>query len=174
MSLAADALQPFIVPGLTGLRGRPSGTTLTDLIGKQSKIGFDLDFDDQSQCIKTDFRDSAYVLDCIASDSSRFASAAFQSIKMVPKLLGDKEEIAWSAIKAYYAAFYAGQAVMRLFGESLSYFDRSHITRILNLAAAVQKAPNFSILAGGYHCSLNASARCISSSAVRRGTGGAH
>ncbi len=174
MSLAADALQPFMLAGLFGLRGRPSGVTIADLIGKQRKLGFDLDFDIQPLCFKADFRDSSHVLDCIASDVSRFASSAFQTIKDVPSLLGEKEEIAWSAIKAYYAAFYAGQAVMRLFGESLSYFDKNHTTRILTLAAALTKTPTFPVTASAYHCWLDVHARCISSAPIRRGTGGAH
>jgi hypothetical protein len=79
MSLAADALQPFILNGLPRLNGRPSGNTLPNLIGRQRTIGFDLEFDDLEKAICADFRESSQVLDAIASESSRFAAAAFQT-----------------------------------------------------------------------------------------------
>ena len=165
---------PFIVAGLPSVRGRPSGTTLADLIGTQNRVGFDLDFDNNAHSIITDFRDSSHVLDCVASDISRFSSAAFQTINSVPEQFGAKEDIAWSIIKIYYAAFYAGHSLIRLFGESLSYLDRGHIRRISTLAAALQKTPGFALSASSYHCILDPLARCISSTAARHGTGGAH
>ena len=163
-----------MLSGLFGLRGRPSGITIADLIGNSGKsdsISISIINHNASRRI---FVIAVLSLDCIASDVSRFASAAFQTIKAVPELLGEKEETAWSAIKTYYAAFYAGQAVMRLFGESLSYFDRNHTTRILALAAALTKTPTFPITASAYHCWLDAHARCISGTPIRRGAGGAH
>ncbi len=161
MSLAADALQSFLVRGLNTLEGRPEGVPLPDLIGKQSKIGFDLDFDNDSQSIVTDFREPSAILNSLSSDISRFASAAFQSITAIEDEIVSKDKTAWSLIRAYYAAFYAGHSVLRLFGESCSYFDQS-------------KIPGFRIVANAYLCKLNESATIIKSRSLRDGSGGAH
>jgi hypothetical protein len=174
MSLVADALQPFLVTGLTSLQGRPSGLSLVDLIGKQDRFGFDLDFDNSNESIVTDFRDPSPVLDSVASDSSRFASAAFQTMESIPEAISGKDEIAWSIIRSYYAAFYAGHSITRLFGESCSYFDRSHMARISRLASAYGKTPNFNLHASVYRCNLDVSARCITSKSLRNSQGGAH
>ena len=174
MSLAADALQPFLISGLIALEGRPSGVTLADLIGKQKKIGFDLDFDDQAESILADFRDPVPVLDSIAFDISRFSSASFQSIKSIPDEIVNSEQISWSIIKAYYAAFYAGHSIIRLFGKSCSYLDRTYMSRISSLATASGKIPGFKLQASAYHCILDQSGACITSTSLRRGIGGAH
>ena len=80
MSLLADALQPYLVPGLAMVQGRPGSMSLPDLIGRQETIGFDLDFDDAEKVIVADFRESTVVLKTIASDSSRFASGLFNAL----------------------------------------------------------------------------------------------
>jgi len=121
VSLLADALQPFFVSGLNAIQGRVQPMTLADLIGKQARIGFDLDFDDTEQAVLTDFRDSSAILNAIASDSSRFASAAFQSIQIATEGIVNKHRTAWALIQAYYASFYAGHAIIRFVGESCSY-----------------------------------------------------
>lgn len=174
MSLMDDALQPFLVRGLTTLQGRSSGMSLADLIGKQNKVGFDLDFDNQKQSIETNFRDPFPVLDSIASDSSRFAAAAFQTMQSISTKMGERTEISWCLIQAYYSAFYAGHSIIRLLGQSCSYLSRSHVTQISILGAAYGKAPGFRLTASIYQCNLDSSASSISSKSLRNGPGGAH
>jgi hypothetical protein len=174
MSLAADALQPFFVHGLNGLEGRPASVPIPDLIGTQTKIGFYLDFEDESQSIVTDFREPSAILNSLSYDISRFASAAFQSITAIEDEIVSKDKTAWSLIRAYYAAFYAGHSILRLFGESCSYFDRNHVARITDLAKAASKIPGFKINANAYHCALNNSGSIIRSKSLRDGSGGAH
>ena len=92
--------------------------TLADLIGRQETIGFDLDFDNINKSICFDFRDARDIVGSVASDISRLASASFQTIRSIPNEFTEKEAIPWAVIRTYYAAFYAGQALIRLFGES--------------------------------------------------------
>jgi hypothetical protein len=174
MSLAADALQPFIVRGLTDLQGRPSGVTLPDLVGKQRTIGYDLSFNDASRTILVDFRDARVVVNAIASDSARLASASFQTIATASKDITGTGGIAWGLIRSYYGAFYAGHALTRLFGESCSYFDRNHITRISMLGAALGQKPGFKLESGMYRCLLNRAATALECANLRAGGGGTH
>ena len=174
MSIVVDAIQPFLVPGLPTVEGRPKAVSISDLIGRQRTAGFDLDFDNDTREIITDFRESSAILNAVAFDSSRFASAAFQTIVNLPTDITNKDRTAWSVIQAYYAAFYAGHTILRLLGESCSYFDRSHITRITSLANAIGRIPEFTLKATAYHCLLNSTATVIRSASLRDGAGGAH
>ncbi len=160
--------------GLNTVQGRPTAMTLADLVGEQTRHGFDLDFDANSRSIVTDFRESKGVLEATASDASRFASAAFQSIKQLASVVVDREQTAWSLIKAYYAAFYAGHAIIRLTGESCSYFQALHVNRLRDLGLIYGKVPTFPLPASAYHCVFNASATVVRSGTLREGAGGAH
>lgn len=148
--------------------------TLADLIGGQTRFGFDLAFDGNSRSIVTDFREPNAILQATASDASRFASAAFQSVKQVPETILDREHTGWSLIKAYYAAFYAGHAVIRLTGESCSYFQASHVSRLRELGTVFGEVPSFPLPATAYHCVFNSTATVIRSGTLREGVGGAH
>lgn len=174
MSIAADALQPYFATGLMSVEGRPAAVPLADLIGTQSKIGFDLDFDNANRAILTDFRDPAPVLNSIAYDSSRLASSAFQSMRSLSELVGTSEEVAWGLIRAYYASFYAGHSLLRLFGESCSHFDRTHMAFLATLAKAMGKTPSFTLSMGTYRCVLNSSSSLVTSTVLQTSSGGAH
>jgi len=77
-------------------------------------------------------------------------------------------------ISLNYAAFYAGQALTRLFGESCSYFDREHIARIWKLGKICDRTPEFTLSKSVYHCILNDAATAIDCKSLREGAGGAH
>lgn len=175
MPLAADAFQPLLMGGLTALQGRPQGSSLGDLIGKQEKIGFFLDFDNASQRIELDFRDADPVLGSYAFDSNRFASSAFQSIQHASEGADSTEKFAWAIIQLYYAAFYAGHSIIRLLGDSCTYFDRTQISRIVALAQAQSKVPTFKITSTVYHCHTDLiSPALVRATSLREGVGGAH
>jgi hypothetical protein len=153
-SLTADAMQPFLLTSLMRVEGRPSGTAVSALFSPAQRFGFDLDFDNTRCIVKVDFRDPAITLDAMASDCSRFASSAFQTIAAVPQGLLETETLSWGLIKSYYAAFYAGHALMRMLGESYSYLDRSQCNHITSIAAATGNQPTFRVQAGPYRCSI--------------------
>src|SRR5438309_1177282 len=113
MSLCADALQPFMLRGLFSLSGRTTSTNLADII-IQTKTGFDFDFDAVEQSLSLDFREPSLIIGAFASDSTRLALASFQSIRPAISDMANKQTLAWSTVKLYYAAFYAGHAVIRL------------------------------------------------------------
>ena len=175
MPLAADAFQPLLMGGLTALQGRPHGSSLGDLIGKQEKIGFFLDFDNVGRKIELDFRDADPVIKSYAFDSNRFASSAFQSMQHANDGADIPEKFSWSIIQSYYAAFYAGHSIIRLLGDSCTYLDRTQISRVVALAQAQSKVPTFKISSTVYHCYTDpVSPAIVRATSLRDGVGGAH
>jgi hypothetical protein len=64
--------------------------------------------------------------------------------------------VPWCLIKLYYAAFYSGHALIRLFGESCTYLDGSHVGKINALGSALAKDPFLKLEKGAYHFVANA------------------
>lgn len=146
MSLLADALLPHAVAGLTAL-GRAEGPTFSDVMLKGS---FDLDFDNTAESFSLDFREPEPIVVAVGVDCCRFASAAFQTIAPLHREFESKDALPWSLVKLYYSAFYAGHALLRLLGESCSQLDKSHLTHVKKLGAAIGKSPMFSLDRGTY------------------------
>jgi hypothetical protein len=155
MSLVADALQALSVGQLTYLKGPPTALTLTDLITSARLAVYDLDFNDTERSILFGFRDSDPITMVLASDCHRLACAAFQSIAQVSDEMAEKDSMPWSIVKLYYAAFYAGHTMLRVCGESCSYFYREHTKRISDLRVAMNRTPSFAIERGLYHCAAD-------------------
>ncbi len=150
-----------------------SGTTLADVI-IAPKASYDLDFDDSAQSVSVDFRVRGPIVAAMAADFCRLSSAAFQSVSFIEGEIDEKDSIAWGLIKLYYSAFYAGHALIRLFGDACSYFARPHTNRLLNLGVALGKAPSFRIETGFYQCSVSRTATPMTCTRVRGVSGGAH
>jgi hypothetical protein len=173
MSLAADALQPFILRGLFKLPGRTPHSNLVDLI-TNSRNGFDLDFSDAKRQIKVDFRDADYLAAAVGGDVCRLATATFVTLGKISEEIAEPDKIAWSLIKLYYAAFYAGHALLRLLGHSCSYLDSSHVVRLRQIATAIGNVPEFSINIGIYYGILTPAQTGIDFVAQGGPTGGSH
>lgn len=174
MSLAADALQSSVVHVLFSLNGRTAHCNLADVITPGRRAAFDLDFDDAAKTIKIDFRAADYIGSAIAGDALRFASAAFVSAKGIGESIEDRSSLPWAMIRLYYGAFYAGHGVLRLLGQSCSYLDREHITRLQLLAAGYGLSPGFTIQRGLYHCTMNTNQTGLNLSQAGGASGGAH
>jgi len=173
MPLAADALQPFIVEGLVSASGRSVAMTLADVI-MESKAGYDFSVVDTSKTVVVDFRDSTAITVALASDCGRFSCASFQSAACVAEEMTKRDNFAWSLVKLYYSAFYAGHALIRVLGEGCSFFYKKHTDRLSQMRTAVGIIPTFKIEAGLYHCLLNDDATAISFLRARGSVGGAH
>src|ERR1700678_2287839 len=123
MSVAADFLAPLVVRDLHGLYGRSSFLSIPDAIISPT-AAYDLAFDKASGAIVADFRDPEATAAMMAGDACRLASAAFQTLASVDSELSERDNVAWGLVKLYYGAFYAGNALIRLFGESGSFFHK--------------------------------------------------
>lgn len=86
---------------------------------------------------------------CIAHDIGRMASASFESAF---GMMGSKEipnSSAWTLIRAYYAAYYAANAISRLFGNFVAYLDGEQITALNKVIKF--SGNNQNILGGGVY-----------------------
>lgn len=174
MSLIADAFQPFIRGEFLTINGRPRPLNFADII-IEPKASYYIDFNTADNTISFDFRDSGIVFRAFAGDCCRFASAAFQTISSVPAEILKRDSVAWGMIKLYYSAFYSGQATIRLFGESCSFFDQQHTKKITTTGQAFGKEPPFSIEGGLYKCRLKpGTAELICTKASRGAIGNSH
>lgn len=174
MSAAADALQPQLVRELLALRGRGLRSHFADVLIDAPRSGYHLDFDVGAGSITVDFGEPTFLGAALGADASRFAAAAFWSFKGVPADVENAERLAWGLIRAYYAAFYAGHAVLRLLGRSCSYLETRHVQRIRQLADALGNTPPFVIGAGLYSCQFDAGQTGFTMIHARGRVGGAH
>ncbi len=172
MSLLADALQPHITRGLISLGGRPEGFSLPELLIRRG-VAYDVNASLENNAVILDFRDPTGILGAVASDLCRLSSASFQSVHEITPEVENKNGMPWAFVKLYYAAFYAGHSIMRLLGESCSYFEAKHVQRISEVATALGRSIP-ALRAGFYRCVLNASASGMNCSQARGSVGGAH
>ena len=172
MPLAAAALQPLIVPQLIGIGTGGENMTLADLVTTKSS-GYDLSVAPKKG-VKLDFRDSTAVTSALAFDCGRFSCAAFQSVATIAQDMEDRDAFVWAMIRLYYAAFYAGHALIRTLGEGCSFFYKVHTDRIAVVADATGIAPPFRIDAGLYHCVLEAGASVATFTRAASTSGGSH
>lgn len=111
----------------------------------------------------------------LASDCGRFSCAAFQSVVTIAPDMEDRDAFAWALIKLYYAAFYAGHALIRTLGEGCSFFYKVHTDRIASVADATGMAPPFRVDSGLYHCVLESDASIATFTRTAAGSsGGSH
>jgi len=172
MSLAADALQPFIVRELASLSGRARGSTLAEVIVSETAAYY-LTFDNAAQSLTLDFAEPNYLIEAFAADCCRFSLAAFQTISQVSTEIMQRDSVAWSLIKVYYSAFYAGHALLRIFGEACSFFDRQHCMRLVEVGLALGQRPAFTVDSGLYRCTLNQTSTALTC-VKTRGAAGVH
>lgn len=172
MPLAAAALQPSIVPELIRVGTGGGSVTLADLVTARSS-GYYLSMAPK-RGVKLDFRDSSPVASALAFDCGRFSCAAFQSVATIADDMSDRDAFAWSLIRLYYAAFYAGHALIRTLGEGCSFFYKAHTDRIAAVADATGITPPFRVDAGLYHCVLDAGASAATFTRAASVSGGSH
>lgn len=71
----------------------------------------------------------------ICHDLSRMACAAFESSYFLPSPDGLEKSCGWSAIRAYYGAFFAAHAIIRVFGKTCSQLDSIHLRNISKVSS---------------------------------------
>lgn len=171
MSLLADGLQPFLARALVSVAGRQQVLALPDVIVLPT-AGYRLSFNNRAATLE--FDDPAPLASALAADCSRLALASFQTASLVTRSFLDRDDVVWGFLKLYYAAFYAGHTLIRLFGEGCSYLGVQHARRLTELGVVYGAPSDFSVEAGLYHCILSGDSTSMSCTKVRSGAGGAH
>lgn len=108
----------------------------------------------------------------LACDCARLASAAFQTFFEVDQALAQGDDLPWALIKAYYAAFYAGHALLRVLGATCTYVDGSRASLVRRVIGLYGVPAGFD--RGLYDVSLLPSGSALRFRAVSTGSGGTH
>ena len=172
MPLVGAALLPSIVTHLSDVGSGLQRLTLADL-ATTGTSGYDLSVAAPGM-FTLDFREPTPVAIALASDCGRFSCAAFQSVSDIATAFDNRDSFAWALVRLYYAAFYAGHALIRTAGEGCSFFYKRHTDRIAIVADASGIVPAIRIDAGLYHCVLNPTSSAVTYLKAASTSGGAH
>lgn len=153
-STATAALLPLVVQGIREASGRFDFVSIADAL-TSSTSAYHLEFDDQQHSVLIDFRDQRTASERLAGDCCRLAMASFQTMGSLPHEFTERDNAVWGLVKLYYSAFYAGNAIIRLFGETCSYFDKQHIDRLRDFSELLGTPLPTSVSRGLYHCALS-------------------
>ena len=171
-SLASDSLLPLVVPGIVSLSGPLELISVPDALVASGAAYF-VDYRASDQAIILDFRDPSVIALRLAGDCCRLSCAFLQTVSAIGPQIANRNNVAWCLVKLYYSAFYAGNALIRLLGESCSYFEARHIDRVSKLGLAQGSGvPPFQVGAGLFHCVVEGAA--LAATRVRAGAGGTH
>lgn len=126
-----DALRPFWVNGLSDISINPALSLKAWLIEERYIVG-----SIANKIIEINTSDINEVVSAFASDIDRFSAA---SLETTPGIFNDQEigaSRAWPLIREYYAAFYAANAFIRIFGRSVSRLEQGEIRALRRVASA--------------------------------------
>ena len=133
---------------------------------------FTIDITDSTFTIST--YDRTNFLKPISSDINRFVRASIETSSTNCGSEISPKSISWSLVKSYYSAFYAINAILRLFGISLSYLDRNHTNKIHQISDAYSHRKGVNLKRGLYALECNSHIAEISGTLLQSNNGGAH
>jgi hypothetical protein len=170
LSLVADALRPFWMPGLKDITGNPD-SGLADWIGQ----GKDFQVFDPVDVkrFSVHITDPKTLRKALAHDCSRFTVAAFETSSGNVSHLGLPKGRAWLFIRNYYAAFFAAHALLRIFGISCTYLERKQANKVTEIGRIFGTPIIGSGAVGGFYC-LRAEFSSMKLSSVGSGNEGSH
>lgn len=105
-------------------------------------------------------------------DAIRFSNALIESAYSISSSNKNSKSIGWDIIKTYYAAFYAGNALLRLMGESFTYIDSASAKKIAEKHAFYGYITR--ITPGEYYAVYNSNLHYVSYSSLQSYQGGTH
>ena len=89
----------------------------------------------------------------MANDCNRFAQAAIESMWTINKNEALPRSAGWTTVKMYYASFYAAHAILRLYGQSCSQYEKEHIDKVFEVAKATSMNHDVSCIEQGFYLS---------------------
>lgn len=130
MSIIAVAMRPFWASGLNEVAGRVEkglGGWICDgdfqVYGPVLTNGFTLHFADATPLVRS-----------LAADVSKIGLAPFETLNSISRSRRFPRSTAWLIIQTYYAAFYAGHALLRMLGKSWAPLGHEEIRTIRRVA----------------------------------------
>lgn len=167
MSMIADELRPFWLPGLNRVVGTPS-VSLTGLLGGQ---GYQIHSALTTNAATLYFSDWNLVASAFACELAQSAMAAIETIESAAARGRLPKSTGWLLIKCYYAGFFATQAIQRMLGRGIMRVDTSSANGIQTIATlfGMQGATAFS--AGLYRFQANHPANTLTITKLDRSLG---
>ena len=171
MASFADALRPFVFPGINIVQGRLySG--LQDWINKTYDYQT-IDPLSSKSAFNLDVTGGASLAEAFAFDVNRLSAAAFESLLIIVQNPTLPKSTGWPIIQSYYAAFFAANALLRLFGVSFSQLDALTTGGITKLFQAYGVDNGLSLERGMYACAYDAGSKRLQCKSVAK-DGGSH
>jgi uncharacterized protein (UPF0332 family) len=96
-------------------------------------------------------RSKAYLKTALANDCNRMAIAAFETVCGIQSDPFLQKSGAWGVIRAYYSAFFAAHALLRMHGISCSQLDKEHVNKIFDVAQVLEKQGDVSSIEKGFY-----------------------
>lgn len=109
----------------------------------------------------------------MAGDCNRMATAAFESMTLQTQNARIPKSLGWTAIKAYYSAFFAAHALLRMAGVACSQLNSNAATSVNSVAAMWGQGNGVSVGSGFHACRFDPSSGVLHC-AKPTGGGGVH
>jgi hypothetical protein len=153
MLLIAEVLRAQLVPGLNNVLATPQ-LTFRGWIAKKS---FRMTNPLQNKEFTLDVYSHENLLIPYAYDINRMAISSFESMNGIAPEGGLPRSTGWLIIRSYYSAYFAMQAILRMFGVSCSQFDNNE-SKAINDVAQMYLVQNGKTASNGYYsCRYNSS-----------------
>lgn len=154
MSIAVNEIRPFWMPGLNEVVGSQNYSLAEWLLRQEYYIYSAIS---QNQFI-LDLPGGDFVnnmLKAFAYDCNRMASAAFETMYSIERNAKIPKSTAWTIIKSYYAAFFAGHTIIRILGISCSQLSNHPAKKVGEIARLYSNDNGFNISSSYYSCIYN-------------------
>lgn len=173
MSIAVNEIRSFWMPGLNEIVGKQKFSLAQWLIRQKYYIYSPIS---QNQFV-LDLQTKNFINDMLCSfayDCNRMASAAFETMFSIERSQKIPKSIAWLIIKSYYAAFFAGQTIIRILGISCSQLNQDSVSKIYEIAKLYENDSGLLKLPSSYYsCIYNKNTKQMSFHNIKS-KGGVH
>lgn len=153
MSIIADVVRPFWVPGLNDISGSVT-KGLGDWFTNQEFQAYD---PLRPKLFILTITIEKPLLSALAFDCNRMAIASFETVSGVIKNGIFPKSTAWLVIQSYYAAFFAAHSILRMLGISCSHINVEHANSIQRIVNIFGQAQGLSVSQGFYKCVYDSS-----------------
>ncbi|CAA9300969.1 MAG: hypothetical protein AVDCRST_MAG68-436 [uncultured Gemmatimonadetes bacterium] len=169
-SIACDGVRPFWLPGINEVTApvrRGLGVWLTEK-------SFQMYMPVQPGSFVLNVADRKPLLSAFAYDCSRMAMASLESMQGVQPHPTFTRATAWLFVRAYYAAFYAAHAILRMMGVSYTQFEQPQVVAVRDIATVFGMLNAQNIGGGMYECMFDPARNELRCDVARTGSGGTH
>lgn len=158
MSNITEVLRAFTITGFNSIETLPS----TTFRGWVSKKHYRFTSNLSNKNFNLDVYSHDEMLIPFAYDLNRMATASFESAHGIAPENNLPKSIGWLFIRSYYSAYFAMQAILRLYGISCSQFDSTETSAITEVAKLYALDNGMTASSGYYRCEYDNAAAKIS------------